>query len=318
MTPVTPKQPETPKQPGPNLKAIAIISIAVGIDIFLSVLIAQWSYSWLPIQASSAAPYVDDLFSLETGIGAFIFLGCTGVMAWVVLFNRASKYDERDGEPIEGNIKLQITWTILPLLVVFAIGIYSINVNQTLQTLGPKQKYQLGTDPTAGLPADPTSSVGPIDVISRQWSWEFVYPDGVRSSELHLPVGERVNFRLISEDVLHSFYVPAFRLKQDIIPGSVISYSLTPIREGRYRLRDAMFSGAYFSNNQTDVIVESSESYSDWLNRMEREPLHPGLDPGREIYERRLAKGNKGWATVPPAPAPMVNDPGDPTAPHEA
>ena len=310
--------PTTSKRQGPNIKATVAIIIAVVIDLFLSIFIARWSYSWLPIQASSAAPYVDDLFSLETGIGAFIFLGCTGVMAWVVIFNRASKYDESDGEPIEGNIKLEIAWTILPLVVVFAIGFYAIDVNQTLQTLGPKQKYQMGTDPTAGLPADPNSSVGPIDVISRQWSWEFVYPDGVRSSELHLPVGERVNFRLISEDVLHSFYVPAFRLKQDIIPGSVISYSLTPTREGRYRLRDAMFSGAYFSNNQTNVIVESKEAYLDWLKRMNLEPLKPGLDPGRPLYERRLSKGDKGWATVPPAPAPMVNDPGDPTAPHEA
>lgn len=302
----------------PNVGAVVMVIIAVGIDIVLSVMIAKSSYNWFPVQASSAAPYVDNLFSLETGIGSFIFLGCSGVMAWVVLFNRASKYDESDGEPIEGNTKLEIAWTILPLLVVFAIGFYAINVNETLKNLGPKQKYQLGTDPSADLPIDSKSSVGPIDVISRQWSWEFVYPEGVRSSELHLPLGERVNFRLISEDVLHSFYVPAFRLKQDIIPGSVISYSLTPTREGRYRLRDAMFSGAYFSKNQTDVIVESKQAFNGWLKRMAKEPLKPGLDPGRSMYELRLSKGNKGWATVPPSPAPMVNDPGDPTAPHEA
>ena len=160
--------------------------------------------------------------------------------------------------------------------------------------------------------------MGPIQVIARQWSWEFVYPNGVRSSELHLPIDQRVNLQLQSEDVIHSFYVPAFRLKQDIVPGSLISYSLTPTRQGRFRLRDAMFSGAYMSVNQSNVIVESEEAYADWLKRTAHQSLQPGLDPGRALYDRRLARGDKGWATVPPAPAPLVNDPGDPSLPHDA
>lgn len=302
----------------PNSRAILIVAIATAIDLLMSILMAHWSYSWFPVQASAAAPYVDQLFSIETGIGTFIFLGCTGVMGWVILFNRAPKYNEEDGDPIEGNIKLEIIWTIIPLLVVFAIAAYSIKVNETLSTLGPKQKYRLSDNPSAITSVDRTSIIGPIQVIARQWNWEFVYPDGVRSSELHLPVNQRVNLKLISEDVLHSFFVPAFRLKQDIIPGSVISYSLTPTREGRYRLRDAMFSGAYFSQNQTDVIVESEKSYSDWLTFSGEQPLQPGLNPSQPLYARRLEKGDKGWATVSPAPAPLVNDPGDPSASHEA
>ena len=88
-----------------------IISIAVAINLVIAKLMATWSYSWFPPQASSAASYVDDLFALETGIGSFIFFGCTGVMGWVLLFNRAGKYDESDGAPIEGNTKLEIIWT---------------------------------------------------------------------------------------------------------------------------------------------------------------------------------------------------------------
>ena len=303
---------------GPNIGAIVIISIAVGINLVIAKLMATWSYSWFPPQASSAASYVDDLFALETGIGSFIFFGCTGVMGWVLLFNRAGKYDESDGAPIEGNTKLEIIWTIIPLVTVFVIASYTMNVNMKLQTLGPKHKYAIGTDPTALIDVDPTADVGPIDVIARQWSWEFVYPSGVRSSELHIPLDQRVNLRLISEDVLHSFFVPAFRLKQDIVPGSLISYSLTPTRPGRYRLRDAMFSGAYMSVNQSNVIVESEEAYSGWLKRTAKQALQPGLDPARELYDRRIARGDKGWATVPPAPAPLVNDPGDPSLPHDA
>ena len=311
MTSTTPKK-------SPNIGAIVIITIAVGLNLVIAKLMANWSYSWFPPQASSAAPYVDDLFALETGIGSFIFFGCTGFMGWVLLFNRAGKYDESDGAPIEGNTKLEITWTIIPLVTVFLIATYSMDVNMKLQTLGPKHKYAIGTDPTVLIAKDPKADIGPIDVIARQWSWEFIYPNGVRSSELHLPVDQRVNFRLISEDVLHSFFVPAFRLKQDIIPGSIISYSLTPTKEGRFRLRDAMFSGAYFSQNQTNVVVESEATYTNWLKTTARQPLQPGLDPGRALYERRLARGDKGWATVPPAPPPQVNDPGDPSIPHDA
>ena len=311
MTSTTPKK-------SPNIGAIVIITIAVGLNLVIAKMMANWSYSWFPPQASSAAPYVDDLFALETGIGSFIFFGCTGFMGWVLLFNRAGKYDESDGAPIEGNTKLEITWTIIPLVTVFLIATYSMNVNMKLQTLGPKHKYAIGTDPTVLIAKDPKADIGPIDVIARQWSWEFIYPNGVRSSELHLPVDQRVNFRLISEDVLHSFYVPAFRLKQDIIPGSIISYSLTPTKEGRFRLRDAMFSGAYFSQNQTNVVVESEATYTNWLKTTASQPLQPGLDPGRALYDRRLARGDKGWATVPPAPPPQVNDPGDPSIPHDA
>ena len=255
----------TTNNKSPNVGAIVIIAVAIALNLVLAVLMARWSYSWFPPQASSAAPFVDDLFALETGIGSFLWFGLTGVIGWTLLFNRAPKYDESYGEPIEGNNRLEITWTVIPTVIVFAIAIYSMQVNDKLDALGPKQKYALGTDPATVAAVDPRATVGPIDVIARQWSWEFIYPDGVRSSELHLPINQRVNFRLISEDVNHSFYVPAFRLKQDIIPGSVISYSLTPTREGRFRLRDAMFSGAYFSQNQTDVIVESDEAYSGWL-----------------------------------------------------
>lgn len=303
---------------GPNIKAIVIISIGVALNTALAAQMAQWSYSWFPPQASSAAPYVDDLFALETAIGSFLWFGLTAVIAWTLLFNRAPKYDESYGEPIEGNNRLEITWTIIPTVIVFAIAIYSMQVNDKLDALGPKHKYAIGSDPIAVAEVDPRATVGPIDVISRQWSWEFVYPDGTRSSELHLPVDQRVNFRLISEDVNHSFYVPAFRLKQDIIPGSVISYSLTPTKQGRFRLRDAMFSGTYFSQNQTDVIVESEDSYNQWLAATAKQPLQPGLSPGNELYAKRLANGNKGWATVPPAPPPMVNDPGDASIPHDA
>ena len=122
-------------------KLFLTVTISTAIDLLASLQISKWAYGWLPVPASTAAPYVDDLFSLEVGIGAFIFIGCVGFIIWSVLFSRAEKYDESDGLPIEGNTKLEIIWTVIPFFVVMALAFYSIHVNETLATLGPKQKY---------------------------------------------------------------------------------------------------------------------------------------------------------------------------------
>ena len=300
-----------------TILTIFIIISGILIDLILSKLMSSWSYSWLPVQASKAAPYVDNLFAFETGVGTFIFFGCSSVIAWVLIFNRAPKYDETDGEPIEGNLKLEIIWTLLPLFLVMAIAIYATKVNTSLQNLGSKEKFALKNENEYLIYRDNKSIEDSIDVIARQWSWEFIYPEGISSSELHLPLNKKINFRLISKDVLHGFYIPAFRLKQDIIPGSVITYSLTPTRAGTYRLRDSMFSGAYFSQNQTNVIVESDESYQKWIKQTVKKVPVRGLNQAGFLYQKRLEKGDRGWATVPPAPSPMVNDPGDPDKSHE-
>lgn len=276
---------------------------------------------WLPVQASAAAPHVDALFALETGIGTFLFVGCVAVILFTVLFRRAPKYDLVNGDPIEGNLKLEITWTLIPLVIVALLTWQAIRVNSTLATLGGKQRVAGGAEAmavSAEARAGAAALYGPVQVIARQWSWEFVYPEGVRSTELHLPVDQMAQLELVSLDVLHGFYVPAFRLKQDVIPGSVIAYRLTPTREGRYRLRDSMFSGAYFASNQTNVVVEKPEAFQAWLREAARQPLQPSWNPALELHERRLKRGDQGWATVPPAPPPLVNAGLDPRATHEA
>tara|TARA_B100000945_G_C20413908_1_gene614115 strand:+ start:1351 stop:2286 length:936 start_codon:yes stop_codon:yes gene_type:complete len=295
---------------------IFIILVALVINTLISLLMGYWSYSWLPIQASEAAHYVDNLFAFETSIGTFIFLGCTGTISWILLFNRAPKYDESNGEPLEGNVKLEIAWTILPLILVLAIATYATKVNYKLENLGSKIKYNFDQE-IPYVKEKKAFDFGPVDVISRQWNWEFIYPNGIHSSELHLPINKRTNFRLITEDVIHSFYVPAFRLKQDIIPGSVITYSLTPTKKGVFRLRDAMFSGAYFSQNQTNVIVESEDIFNKWINETVKKELQNGLNPAGRLYKKRLKDGNRGWATVKPAPAPQVQDVGSEERTHD-
>ena len=191
-----------------------------------------------------------------------------------------------------------------------------------------RSRSSTGPSPRLGVPAatlspataaasEPAAELGPVVVIARQWSWEFVYPDGVRSAELHLPVNRPVRFRLVSLDVLHAMSIPAFRLRQDVVPGSVIDYRLTPSREGRYRLRDSLFSGAYFASNQTDVVVESPEAFEQWRQAARRSPLVPSPNAAAELWSQRQERGNRGWATVPPGPPPLVNVPLDLNAAHE-
>jgi cytochrome c oxidase subunit 2 len=357
----------SPGRGGPGIDRGAVMLVTLGVG--LALLASRWLMAqvprWLPPQASTAAPLVDDLFALEAGIGCFLLLGCTAVIAWTLLFDRADKYDRDDGEPIEGNLKLEIIWTVIPLVVVLLIAAQAIRVNGQLANLGgkvrvagpaealrlvgvdgvagfpgptsvplsqssqsPQPSPAQGPSPRVGVPAailspataatsEPAAELGPVVVIARQWSWEFVYPDGVRSAELHLPVNRPVRFRLVSLDVLHGLSIPAFRLRQDVVPGSVIDYRLTPSREGRYRLRDSLFSGAYFSSNQTDVVVESPEAFEQWLQAARRSPLAPSPNAAVELWSQRQERGNRGWATVPPAPPPLVNVPLDPNAAHE-
>jgi cytochrome c oxidase subunit 2 len=306
------------RRPG-RLPLIALV-LWISLLLAISFWMAAQAQHWLPVQASNAAPLVDGLFRFETGVGTFVFLGVISVMAWVVLVHRAEKYDESDADPIEGNTKLEVIWTAIPFVMVMAIAWYAIQVNAKLGVLGPMEhihprnvQEEVGGFPADRLPAEQ------VEVIARQWSWEFRYPgQNVSSTELHLEVDRPVTFRLVSEDVLHGFYIPAFRLKQDVIPGRAINFTLTPTRPGRYRLRDSQFSGTWFAANQADVVVETAEQHADWLKAGAAAPLQSGLSLAASEYADRQTSGRTGWPTVVPAPPPQVNVPGSSSLPHEA
>ena len=106
-----------------------------------------------------------------------------------------------------------------------------------------------------------------IEVVAKQWVWSFRYPNNVISNELHLKVNERTRLNLHSQDVIHGFYVPEFRLKQDIIPNRNIDIVLTPTKIGKFHLRDSQFSGIDFALMVANVYVDSSEAYSQWLSQ---------------------------------------------------
>lgn len=287
--------------------------IVLGIVLTLiSLWMGQQAYTWFPPQASAEAKLYDDLFSFLVSLGTFIFLGIAGTLTYSVLFHRAGKYDASDGPPIEGNVTLEVVWTAIPILLVIWIVSYSYQVYEQMAIRGPMELVHLHL-PTLEEPAyaadmetDPPEE---IDVIARQWAWIFRYPQqNVTSTELHLPVDRRVRLALQSEDVLHGFYVPAFRLKQDVIPNRVIDFEFTPIRLGTYRLRDSQYSGTYFAATQSDVVVQTPEAYQQWLADVAAQSPTPAYNQAAFEYSRAAEKAIvRGWKSIAPAPPPVVN-----------
>ncbi|MCC0178404.1 cytochrome c oxidase subunit II [Waterburya agarophytonicola K14] len=269
------------------------------------------SYSWFPPQASAEAILYDDLFSILTAIGTFIFLGVTLAIGYNIIFHRAGRYDTSDGPPIEGNLRLEILWTVTPLLIVIGLAAASYQTYDKMNLHGATEIAHLpqvmeSAYADTGITTEPMTK---IEVDSKQWAWVFRYPEkNVTSTELHLPVDQRAHLKLRSQDVIHGFYIPAFRVKQDIIPAKTIDFEFTPIREGKYRLRDSQYSGTYFAAMQADVVVESPEDYDRWLNQAAKQTPTPAPNQAASEYAKREQKEDSaGWQTVVPAPAPMVN-----------
>jgi cytochrome c oxidase subunit 2 len=296
-----------------KIRTIVILTAITSVLTIISTWIGQQAYSWLPPQAAAESRLVDDLFSFLVTLGAFIFLGVTGTLMYSVAFHRAGKYDTRDGPPIEGNVTLEVIWTAIPIVLVFWIAGYSYQIYQQMAITGPMEGMHLHM-PTMmeSAYAEPKNtseeSVEEIEVFAKQWAWVFRYPNqGVTSTELHLPTNHRVRLAMESEDVLHGFYIPAFRVKQDIIPNRKIDFEFTPIRIGKYRLTDSQFSGTYFATMQADVVVESPEDYQQWLQEAASKKPSPATNQAASEYAQKSKEVVKGWPTIPPASPPLVN-----------
>jgi cytochrome c oxidase subunit II len=301
-----------------TLNIFTLITGAIAITV-ISMWIGKQAYTWLPPQAAAESVLVDDLISFLVTLGAFIFLGVTSVLMYSIIFHRAAKSDLSDGPPIEGNLTLEVVWTAIPILLVFWIAGYSYQVYEKMGIQGPMELVHLhnpmGMESAYAATKDALAVAAPvenIDVVAKQWAWVFHYPQtDVSSTELHLPSDRRIRLALKSEDVLHGFYIPAFRLKQDIIPNHNIDFEFTPIRPGKYQLTDSQYSGTYFATMYADVVVESPEDYHQWLAQAATHKLAPAKNQAASEYAQAASQSVKtGWTTVAPGPAPLVNYPG--------
>jgi cytochrome c oxidase subunit 2 len=285
---------------------------------FTSLSIGKQAYFWLPPQAAAESHLVDDLISFLVTLGAFIFLGVTATLLYSIIFHRAKAEDLSDGPPIEGNIALEVIWTAIPIMLVLWIANYSYQVYEQMGIQGPTELVHLHSPMgmesayAASEAIDSSQPVEKIDVLAKQWSWVFHYPENnVTSTELHLPSDRRVSLSMESEDVLHGFFVPAFRIKQDVIPGHTINLEFTPIRPGTYQLEDSQYSGTYFATMLANVVVESPSQYHQWLTTAATAKPTPAYNQAAAEYAHTASQSVKaGWVTVKPAAPPLVNYPG--------
>ncbi|MTJ06293.1 cytochrome c oxidase subunit II [Anabaena sp. UHCC 0204] len=301
-----------------NFLTLATGAVAVTLT---SLWIGKQAYYWLPPQGAAESHLIDDLFSFLVTLGSVIFLGVTATLLYSLTFHRAKSTDFSDGPHIEGNVTLEVVWTAIPIMLVLWIASYSYQVYEQIGIQGPSHQIHLpnpmnmisaSTEPDEALEAAAGEDVEHIDVSAKQWAWVFHYPENkVTSTELHLPSDRRIRLNLHSEDVLHGFYIPAFRLKQDIIPGEDLDFEFTPIRPGAYDLTDSQYSGTYFATMRAKVVVESPSKYQQWLSQAASQAPTAAPNQAASEYALKIENGiNSGWKTVEPAAPPLVNFPG--------
>lgn len=254
-------------------------------------LISLWygqNHGLLPTAASVDAGDVDELFNFMMTIATGLFLLVEGVLVYSLIKFRRKKGDTTDGPPIEGNVPLEIVWTAIPTVIVFILSIYSFEIYNRMGGLdpmtagdpGPQMAHAhhgsalvaldpdrqnlalgLGTSPES----DPNISPLEIKVNGIQYAWIFTYPDGVVSGEIHVPVGRPVALNMTAGDVIHAFWLPEFRIKQDVIPGRETKLVFTPNKIGQYPVVCAELCGAYHGGMKTQLYVQTEEDYQKWI-----------------------------------------------------
>jgi cytochrome c oxidase subunit II len=204
---------------------------------------------WLPKSASEEAGRIDFVFWFVTGICIFVFAIVAAVSVLAVVRFRARPDDDSDGPPIHGHTGLEILWTAVPALLVTAITIVSAVV--------------LAKNDAAG--ATPLK----VDVFAQQFFWSYTYPgyDNKESSILRLPVNRSVVLTMHSKDVIHSFWVPEFRQKQDVVPGINPTVHITPNELGTYPVVCTELCGLGHALMRSRVVVMHPEAFERWATR---------------------------------------------------
>lgn len=212
----------------------------------------------IPEQASTYAQKVDWIYYALTAISGLATIGIFLALGVLAAKFRKRDGDERHSHPLEAPA-LEITWTVVPTIVflgAFAWGavLYSDYLNA----------------PEGALE---------IDVVAKQWMWKIQHPNGMREvNDLHIPVGRPIQLTLTSQDVLHSYYVPAFRVKQDVIPGRFTKLWFEPTKVGEYHIFCAEYCGTEHSLMGGTVYVMEPDKYAEWLaGGPKKSPVEAGL-----------------------------------------
>lgn len=217
-------------------------------------------FGW-PEGANSQAQGIDTLFNGHFWMISFLFALIMVIMLYSAVVFRRKSGDDTDGPHVHGNTALEVGWTIVPTIVVLGFGVWGAVIMNDLTA--PKQDEMT------------------VRVIGRQWSWSFEYPEqeDIAAGELVLPVDQPIVLELESEDVLHSFWVPEFRVKQDLVPGRTTTLRITPAEVGDYTLRCAEICGLEHTNMLANVRVVSNDEFAAWVEEAQNVPAYVELTP---------------------------------------
>ncbi len=223
--------------------------------------------SWLPQQASTVAGTIDGLFY-------FILYGCFLFFLLVVLsmvfFTVKYRRKPNDPQPpvIHGNTLLEVVWIVIPTLLVIVVFFWGFS-GWLQQSIPPENALE-------------------IRVTGQKWSWSYSYPrEGIVTSDLRVPVGRPVKLTMHSKDVIHSFYVPAFRIKRDVIPKRYSIAWFEPTDTGEYNIFCTEYCGTSHSGMIGKIKVVSESDYSDWVQKGGDDAGAPSAEQGKKIYEAK-------------------------------
>lgn len=207
---------------------------------------------------------VDNVFLYILIICVFLLALITFLMVYFVIRYRRAKHPKP--ADIEGSTWLEITWTVVPTLIVLTMFYYGLTGFEFLKKVPPGAMT--------------------INVIARQWSWLFTYENGIQDPELRAPVGKPVKLLLHSLDVIHGFYIPAFRIKQDVVPGMTNTLWFQPTEVGTYDIMCSQYCGLEHSHMLSKLIVLPQEEFASWYQGR-KEVAAKGPPPGAQLYQTK-------------------------------
>ncbi len=226
--------------------------LVLGVIVSVILVAATLSLHWFPKQASTQAGPIDTLYDvlLIVSVPMFVLVE-TVVLFCVWKFRRRAGEELKDGPPIHGNTRLEVVWTAVPALMLLGLCTYAYAV---LHQIEKPQKGEMV-----------------VEVTGQQFAWSFNYPPSkpgakaVGSDLLYLAKGRPVEFKLRAKDVIHSFWVPAFRMKSDAVPGITTSYRVTPTQTGDYAIVCAELCGLGHSTMRSTVHVVEPAAFDQWI-----------------------------------------------------